>query len=338
MAQITLKDVAAKAGVSYQTVSKVLNRQASVTPETEQSIWNAIQELGYQPNISARNLRTQSSNLIGYGWQASDDNSPHPVLNHFLYSAIQRAEAHRYHLLTFLLADSAAATNELYRDLYARRQVEGFILAGTNNNDSRIAFLIDAGIPFATFGRANDDWDFCWVDVDGRLGMGQVIQHLQERGHQRIAFITWPEGSRAGEERGYGYFTQMAQAGLPTSPAWVVRGENTVHDGYQLMQQLLALPAAERPTAVACVSDQIAIGAMNGALAAGLVIGQDIAITGYDNVPMSEFLYPPLTTVQQPIQEAGEQIISLLLKQINGEPIPQKGILLEPSLIVRQSS
>lgn len=338
MGQITLKDVAAKAGVSYQTVSKVLNRQASVTAETEERIWGAIQELGYQPNISARNLRTQSSNLIGYGWQASGSESPHPVLNHFLYSAVQRAEAQRYHLLTFLLADSAAATNELYRDLYARRQVEGFILADTNNNDPRIAFLMEANIPFAAFGRANDDWDFCWVDVDGRLGMGQVIQHLQARGHQRIAMISWPEGSRAGEEREHGYRSQMAQAGLSISANWMIRGENTVHDGYRLMQQLLALPEAEQPTAVACVSDQIAIGAMNAALAAGLVIGQDVAITGYDNVPMSEFLYPALTTVQQPIQEAGEQIINLLLKQIDGQPIGQKGILLEPELIVRQSS
>lgn len=338
MTQITLKDVAAKAGVSYQTVSKVLNRQASVTPETEERIWGAIQELGYQPNISARNLRTQSSNLIGYGWQGTSDQSPHPVLNQFLYSAVQRAEAQRYHLLTFLLADSVAATNELYRDLYARRQVDGFILADTNNDDPRIAYLIGANIPFAAFGRANDDWDFCWVDVDGRFGMAQVVEHLQMRGHERIAMITWPEGSRAGDERERGYLSQMAQAGLPIAPGWMVRGENAVHDGYQLMQQLLTLPGAERPTAVACISDQVAIGAMNAALAAGLVIGQDIAITGYDNVPMSEFLYPPLTTVQQPIEEAGTLIINLLLHQIQGKPITEKGILLEPKLIVRQSS
>jgi len=338
MARTTLKDVAAKAGVSYQTVSKVLNKQATVSAETEERIQSAIRELGYRPNISARNLRTQSSNLIGYGWQQSGDGSPHPVLNHFLYSAVQRAEADFYHLLAFLLAEDIDETISLYRDLYARRQVEGFILADTNNDDPRIQFLIGEGIPFASFGRANDEWDFCWVDVDGRSGMRQITTHLQERGHQKIALVTWPEGSRAGEEREVGYFDQMAKCSLPVDDDWIMRGKNSVNSGYRLMNQLLTLPPERRPTAVACVSDQIAIGVMNAALARGLTVGQDIAITGYDNVPMTEFLYPPLTTVQQPIQQAGQWVIEMLFRQINGEPIAQKGILLEPELLIRESS
>ena len=338
MARPTLKDVAARAGVSYQTVSKVLNQQGNVTADTEARIWQAVEALNYAPNVSARNLRTQSSNLIGYAWQRAVDEAPRPVLDQFLYEAALHFEQHGYHLLTFLVSLGNEADYAVYRTLYDRQQVEGFILADTNNDDPRIAFLMQANIPFAAFGRANEDWDFCWVDVDGRSGMAQVIHHLQQRGHQRIAMITWPEGSRAGEERENGYQGQMAQAGLPVLPHWLARGENSVQDGYRLMQQLVALPAAERPTAVACVSDQVAIGAMNAALAAGLIIGQDVAITGYDNVPMSEFLYPPLTTVQQPISEAGEQVVNLLLKQINGEPITQKSILLQPKLVVRQSS
>lgn len=338
MSRITLKDVAAKAGVSYQTVSKVLNKQATVTPETEGRIWEAIRELGYRPNVSARNLRTQSSNLIGYGWPRLGDGTPRPVLDQFLYSAVQQAEADGFHMLAFLLEDDLDSMTVLYRDLYARRQVEGFILADTNDDDPRIRFLIDAGIPFASFGRANDAWDFCWVDVDGRSGLSQVTAHLQQRGHQRIALITWPEGSRAGVERETGYLMQMAAAGLPITEGWLARGENSVNHGYRLMQKLLAMPTADRPTAVACVSDQIAIGAINAAMAAGVAVGQDVAITGYDDIPMSEFLYPPLTTVKQPIQQAGEQVIDLLLRQINGEPIQQKGVLLKPELIIRQSS
>lgn len=338
MARITLKDVAARAGVSYQTVSKVLNKQASVTAETEERIWDAIRELGYRPNVSARNLRTQSSNLIGYGWQRSENDAPRPILDQFLYSAIQCAEDEGYHMLAFLSGEDTDSTLGLYRDIYARRQVEGFILADTNENDPRIAMLINEGIPFASFGRTNEDWNFCWADVDGRSGMRQIVSHLQARGHEKIALITWPEGSRAGGERESGYFEQMAQAGLPIADEWVRRGEHAVNQGYQLMNGLLALPERDRPTAVACVSDELAIGAMNAALAQGLVVGQDIAVTGYDNVPMSEFLFPPLTTVKQPIQEAGEAVIDLLLRQINGDSIPQKNVLLEPELIIRQSS
>ena len=334
----TLKDVAKAAGVSYQTVSKVLRGQITVTPETQERIETAVSQLGYRPNTAARNLRTQSSNLIGYGWLQGGSDSPHPVLNQFLYSAVQRAEQNDFHLLTFLIEEDIDNTIAIYRELYARRQVEGFILADTNDNDPRIAFLIEAEIPFTSFGRANDEWDFCWVDVDGRNGMQQVTTHLQEQGHTKIALITWPEGSRAGEERENGYIAQMNQVDLSIEPDWIVRGENAVHFGYQLMGQLLALPPEIRPTAVACISDEIAIGAMNAALAQGLQVGNDLAITGYDNVPMSEFLFPPLTTVQQPIQQAGDRVIELLLKQINNVPILEKQILLKPELIIRQSS
>jgi DNA-binding LacI/PurR family transcriptional regulator len=147
MARITLKDVAAQAGVSYQTVSKVLNKQASVTPETEERIWEAIRTLGYRPNVSARNLRTQSSNLIGYGWQRSENDAPRPILDQFLYSAIQCAEDDGYHMLAFLSGNDTESTLNLYRDIYARRQVEGFVLADTNANDPRISLLIEEGIP-----------------------------------------------------------------------------------------------------------------------------------------------------------------------------------------------
>ncbi len=337
MTRITLKDVAARAGVSYQTVSKVLNKQASVTAETEERIWEAIRELGYRPNVSARNLRTQSSNLIGYGWQRSENDAPRPILDQFLYSAIQCAEDEGYHMLAFLSGEDTESTLALYRDIYARRQVEGFILADTNEDDPRIATLINEGIPFTSFGRTNDDWNFCWVDVDGRSGMRQIVTHLQSRGHQKIALITWPEGSQAGGARESGYIEQMAQAGLTVSNDWILRGEHAVNQGYQLMSQLLDLTESDRPTAVACVSDELAIGAMNAVMARGLVVGKDVAVTGYDNVPMSEFLFPPLTTVKQPIHEAGKAVIDLLLQQINGDPIPQKNILLEPKLIIRQS-
>ncbi|WP_420631006.1 LacI family DNA-binding transcriptional regulator [Candidatus Leptofilum sp.] len=336
--KVTLKDVAKEAGVSYQTVSKVLRGQIKVTQDTQDRIETAVSRLGYRPNTAARNLRTQSSNLIGYGWLQGSSDSPHPVLNQFLYSAVQRAELNDFHLLTFLIEEDIENTIAIYRELHARRQVEGFILADTNDNDPRIRFLMEENIPFASFGRANDAWDFGWVDVDGSDGMHQTTAHLQEQGHTKIALITWPEGSRAGEEREKGYFTQMAATGLTIDPEWIVRGENTVHFGYRLLNQLIALPTGKRPTAVACVSDEIAIGAMNAALAQGLQVGSDLAVTGYDNLPMSEFLFPALTTVEQPIQEAGSAVIEMLLKQINNQPLLEKQVLLKPQLIIRQSS
>ncbi len=338
MSKVTIKDVAAAAGVSYQTVSKVLNKQATVSAETEARIWEAARQLHYRPNISARNLRTQSSNLIGYTWQRAADESPRPIIDQFLYNAVLRFEQAGYHVLTLLMGSGDEMDVTIYRELYGRRQVEGFILADTNQDDPRIAYLIEQGIPFASFGQANDAWDFCWVDVDGSYGMRLVVEHLLAQGHRRIGLITWPEGSEAGAHREAGYEEGLAAAGIVLNPDWVVRGENTVQTGAEGTARLLDLPAAERPTAVMCISDFIAIGALNTARAAGLQPGPDLAITGYDDLPMSQFFHPPLTTVHQPIAEVSRQLAELLLKQINGEPIAEKGILLHPRLVVRESS
>ncbi|HEX6387041.1 MAG TPA: LacI family DNA-binding transcriptional regulator, partial [Anaerolineae bacterium] len=128
---MTLKDVAAKAGVSYQTVSKVLNNQGSVASETEARIWEVVEALNYRPNISARNLRTQSSNLIGYAWRQAVDSNPRPILDQFLYYAALKFEEYGYHLLTFLVGTDEELDVTPYQELYGRRQVEGFVLADT---------------------------------------------------------------------------------------------------------------------------------------------------------------------------------------------------------------
>ncbi len=336
MSRVTLKDVAAQAGVSYQTVSKVLNGQGAVTPETQARIEQAAATLNYRPNVSARNLRNQSSNLIGYAWRKSVDNTPHPVLDQFLYSAVQVVESHQYHLLTFLIGADEAMDVSVYEELFARQQVEGFILADTNRDDARIAYLKERGIPFVSFGRANDAWDFCWVDVDGRFGIYIVMEHLLQQGHRRIALLSWPEGSQTGDDRVAGYQDGLQTGELPFDPTLLIRSDNSVRAGVEGMNQLLAL--AERPTAVVCVSDQIAIGAINAAAAAGLTVGSDIAITGYDDIPMAQFLHPPLTTVRQPIAAVGTEVINMLFNQLQGKPIAQKGVLLRPELIVRASA
>ncbi|MCC6602677.1 MAG: substrate-binding domain-containing protein, partial [Anaerolineae bacterium] len=174
--------------------------------------------------------------------------------------------------------------------------------------------------------------------VDGQCGTRITAEHLLAKGHRRIGLITWPEGSRAGEEREQGYRRGLEAAGVSFDEAWLFRGDNSVQSGFHGVNQLLQLPEARRPTAVMCVSDQVAIGALNGAQALGLEVGQDVAITGFDDMPTAEFLQPALTTVRQPIPEVGQQVVDLLLKQLNEEPIEQKGILLKPELIVRRSS
>lgn len=337
MSRVTLKDVAARAGVSYQTVSKVLNNRAQVTDDTRERIWQAVRELNYRPNVSARNLRKQASNLIGYAWHYVPDDFIHPVLDAFVHSAANAAEAQGYHLLTFV-ADGGAARADVYRELYSRNQVAGFILADTVHDDPRVKMLLDQGIPFVTFGRANKDWDFHWVDVDGRHGLRLVVQHLLERGHRRIGFITWPSGSQSGSYREQGYRQALRGHGIEPDDAWIVRGEHSAELGRRGVRELLALPQKRRPTAIACVSDLVAIGALDAAANAGVQVGKDLAITGFDDVSLVQYMQPPLTSVRQPIIDVGQQVVDLLLKQIRKEKIANKGVLLKPELIVRDSS
>ncbi|MFW5941784.1 MAG: LacI family DNA-binding transcriptional regulator [bacterium] len=336
MTRVTLKDVAARAGVSYQTVSKVLNKRAQVMPETEERIWAAVRELNYRPNVSARNLRKQASNLIGYAWHYTPDDFMHPVLDAFVHSAANAAESEGFHLLTFL-ANGEPPRPDVYQELFFRNQVAGFLLADTVSDDPRVKILMERDIPFVTFGRANDDWDFFWVDVDGRAGLRDAVKHLLGKGHRRIAFVTWPEGSRSGSYREQGYREALHSRGIEPLPEWIVRGENAAELGQNALRRLLELPREQRPTAIACVSDLVAIGAVNAATAAGLTVGHDLAITGFDDIPLARYTQPALTTVRQPIDAVGQAVIDLLLRQIRGEPRDERGVLLEPELVVRDS-
>lgn len=333
MGRVTLKDVAKKAEVSHQTVSKVLNGKAFISAETEARIWDAIKELEYQPNVAARNLRTQKSNLIGFSWSPGDDLNP--IVDRFLYSITRILRDKGYYVLMF---PNDLSSVKSYRELYYTGQVSGFVLTSTNHDDERVAELIEQKVPFASFGRANEAWEFSWVDIDGRSGIELVMDHLLEKGHHKIGLVTWPEGSQAGEARENGYFGKIEERGIHIPTDWIKRRDNSVEAGYQAAQDILSLAPEARPTAIACVSDLLAIGVMNCIAASGLSVGKDIAVTGYDNLPMTEFLHPPLTTVQQPVEQAGETVANLLLKQIDQKDLPKEQCLLKPELIIRATS
>jgi len=188
------------------------------------------------------------------------------------------------------------------------------------------------------FGSSNPGWRFPLVDVDGAAGMRLVTKHLLEQGHRRIAVLAWPEQSRVGENRLKGYFEIMKAAGIEPPSEWVLRGEGRFSFGRQATEKLLSLSDEMRPTAIAALNDPMAIGAMHAAQEHGLVVGQDIAITGFDDAPMVQYLKPALTSVRQPIWEIGQLIIRMLGEILEEIPLEKPQVLLEPSLVVRASS
>jgi len=335
---VTLRDVAALANVSVATVSYVLNNSAPVSPQTSRRVMEAVTTLGYRPNVTAKNLKTSKTRMIGY--------ASHPVhpegyfnalLNHFIYAVTMSAEACGHRILTFVEAPENRIA--AYEELIYTNHVDGFILANTNSDDVRIQRLMEMRFPFTAFGRANDAWDFPFVDVDGRAGIHLATDHLINQGHRQIAILCWPEGSLSGDERLRGYVEALTAAGIMLRPAWVVRTLNSVGLAYQEAEKLLQLKPSERPTAIVALTDLMAIGVMRAIEDAGLRIGQDVCVTGFDDDPMARFIRPSLTTLRQPIDALAAQMIDMLMTWINEDTPPlDRHFMFTPELIVRETS
>ena len=332
----TIKDVAREAGVTSATVSYVLNNTGRVSEATRQRVLEAARQLNYRPSITAQNLRSGESRIIGSAWHTERPGEWTPVMQQFLYNMSEAAEAAGYHVLTFISdpRDPVAP----YIQLAEMQRVDGFILANTDVDDPRIRRLLELEIPFVSFGRANDSWDFSYIDVDGADGMRQVIEHLAARGHQRIAFIRWPTLSLAGSYRAQGCREALVSLGLPSDEHWLVEAENTPLHGYRAAQALMTRSAGKRPTAIACVSDVIAIGVLKYLHEHGIVVGRDVAVTGFDDIPAAEHVTPPLTSVHQPLETIGQRLMEMLLEMLHNPPVETKQVLIKPRLVIRESS
>ena len=333
----TIRDVAHEANVSIATVSYVLNDSGTVSEATRQRVLQAIEKLGYRPSVLARGLQASESRMIGYSWQPEAPNRFNPILEKFIHGTAEAASRHGYHLLTFPYPQRHDKII-VYREMIESHRVDGFILPNTNWDDQRIRYLMDVEFPFVAFGRSNPDWDFPWVDVDGVDGVQQAMAHLFELGHQRIACLAWPEIHTPGYYRLQGYFDAMENAGLIVEPGWVVRSQNDYYEAYQLAQTWLNLPSEQRPTAVIALSDLMAIGVMNAAADAGLDVGPDLAVIGFDDTPITGYLRPSLTSLRQPVAEVCEHVLTMLIDLVRSQKPEPAQVLLSPKLIVRDST
>lgn len=336
---ITIKEVAAAAGISYQTVSKVLNHQVKVSKQTEERIRTAADELGYHPNSIARSLRSQCSGMIGFSWEPTAPDQANQIYSQFMESIIHYSESVGYHILPFPYKPGVEWI-DAYRNLIDTNRVDGFILSSIEYEDARITFLQEQKFPFVAFGRSNPEWQFPYVDVDGAAGMRIVVEHLVSQGYRRIAILNWSEtkSSSVGKDRMKGCMEALKNAGIDTPPQWIARGDGDFPFAYQSSVQWLDLPPAQRPTAIVAFSDIMALGAMNAAMNLGVRVGIDLAITGFDDSNLMQYMIPSLTSVRQPIWEVGRTAVVMLQGILNGNSPRIQAVLLEPTLIVRASS
>ncbi|RME36969.1 MAG: LacI family transcriptional regulator [Deltaproteobacteria bacterium] len=331
---VTLKDIAQKVGKSVTTVSRALHDYDDVSPETKALVRQAADELGYIPNILAQRLQKQRTDTLGFILPTFGPRFSDPFFSEFLAGIGNKATELGYDIL---VATRPPGEKELraYRDIVQSYRVDGFIIVRTRREDSRIQYLLETGFPFVAFGRTENTEAYPYVDEDGEYGMRLIVRHLARLGHRRIAFIGAPEDLMFAHCRKAGYLRGMEEAGLPIEASLLTTGDLTQRGGYE--QALQLLNTSPPPTAIAASNDLMALGAINAARSLRMEVGRDIAITGFDDIPLAETSHPPLTTVHQPIYQIGHMVCEMLVGIITGAQPHPESVLLKPSLIVRQS-
>ncbi|MCB0064392.1 MAG: LacI family DNA-binding transcriptional regulator [Caldilineaceae bacterium] len=332
--KITSHDVARQAGVSRTTVSYVLNNveAANISEGTRQRVLDAAALLGYVPNAAAQMLAGQRSRIVGLVFSRTD---PHLATHLFLLQVmdglIQSVEKQGCRLLV----DSVdGSLEDAYTALVRTKRIDGLVLIDAAPDDPAVRRLAQDDFPVVTLGYFSPE--FCSVDVDNRASARVAVEHLLAQGHRQIGCITNnPTGPTQVNDRLRGYQDAMIAAELPVTQMLVEEGRYTPESGLAAMQKLLSL--AQRPTAVFVASDVVAFGAVQAIHTAGLRIPEDIAVVGFDDVPLASFCTPPLTTVRMPAVAMGSRAGELLVERIRGE-VAERHVLLETEFVVRASS
>lgn len=335
--RVTSQDVANRAGVSRTTVSLVLNnvKDAQISDETRKKVLMAATELDYHPDASARRLVQGRSQVIGFVERHSPfQNFADAFMAEVLRGLHGVARQHNYHVLFEPTSEKREAKNDFMR-LIRERHADGIVLSGPRFDDQLFFQRYAQNAPIVLQGRLPGS-NLPSVDVDNVGGARMATDHLLALGYRKIAMITnGPLAYTAAADRRSGYLQALQEAGIEFLPSMIQIGAFSPESGYHAMQRLLEL--YPRPEAVFVASDVVAIGAIEAARQANLRIPDDLAIVGFDDIPWSAYLNPPLTTVRLPAYSLGWKAGYLLIQLLNQEEIEEETILLETQLIVRES-
>jgi LacI family transcriptional regulator len=331
----TLEEVARLAGVSRSTVSRVINNEPNVSPETRERVLDAIQKSGYRPHAVARSLVTNRTHIIGMVISESVTTLfTDPFFPLLLRGATEACNAHQYQLMLSLFT-ARSGGQEMYERVLRNGYLDGVIVTSASLDDPLIPQLLRDSIPLVSVGRYPDP-RVHYVDVDNVGGAQMAVEHLIRLGHRRIGVITGRLDMAAGQDRLEGYRQALQAHKIPVEDALIAEGDFTEGSGITAMRQLLKAS----PTAVFAASDIMAIGALRELIEVGMEVPGDIALVGFDNIPVSGVVQPPLSTVRQPIERLGAMAVDVLIDLLD-TPSPADGhtqkIVLPTELAVRKS-
>lgn len=328
----SLIDVARRAKVNISTVSRTINQTGKIGSETQARVLKAMRELGYKPNRVARRLRTResSSHLLGLII---------PNIQNIFFADLARGVedvAYKSNYAVLLCNyDEDEAKERFYLDVLQSESVDGIILPPIHETDPAVMQVVRNGIPVVCVDRSLSSGNLDKVEVDNHTGALKAVEHIISRGHKRIGLIGGPTDSSTGRERLRGYKDAHAQAGLAIRPELVRIGNYKQESGQSLAHELLSL--SDPPTALFVCNGLMTAGALEAIAKHGLKIPKQIAIVGFDDLPLADVFNPPLTVVRQPAYEVGKYAAELLLKRIEDGKRPATSLKLMPELIIRNS-
>jgi LacI family transcriptional regulator len=327
----TIREVAESAGVSYATVSHVINNTRLVSPETRQRVLTAMEALNYRPNALARSLRQGKTNTLGL--VLPDSANP-------FFAEISRGiedEAFKKGYSVFLCNTELDTQRELfYVDVLSKKQVDGIIFVAAGDQPDSLEYLRQRNMPVVMIDRDLPNVEVDAVLTDHSLGGYLATRHLLELGHTRIACIAGPSSITPSAERITGYRRALEEAGLPCDETLILRGDYHAQSGMEITHTILQMDP--RPTAIFALNDLMALGALRAAAEEGCSVPSDLAVVGYDDLELAHFTNPPLTTIAQPKKEIGAQAIHLLVDRMSHKNRPPMRVVLPPELIVRRST
>lgn len=333
-ARPTAKDVARLAGVSQSTVSRVLSGDPSpfFSKATRKRVMGAATELGYTPNPIARALRGKQTQMIGLIVRGMSD----PFFAELVSALSIQARELGYQMVLGHTHRDPSEVLQISRVLDTRH-TDGVIILGDYKDDElAIREILDGRRAVVAMCRGEAQAGVITVNTDNRAGVWALLDHLTGLGHTRLAFI---EGDWMGDfkERRKAFIDYLQGKGLELNPDWIPQDTDDSRGGYQAMRRLMALN--DRPTAILAADDIMAIGALKAAQEAGLQIPEQVSLTGFDGIEMTQFVSPALTTVRQPIEVMSQIALKRLLDLIEGKQVNEVvSIQVQPELIVRQST
>jgi LacI family repressor for deo operon, udp, cdd, tsx, nupC, and nupG len=327
----TMKDVAEKAGVSTATVSRALTNPEKVSAATRQKVEQAVQAVGYAPQGLARNARRGETQTI---LVIVPD-----ICDPFFSEMIRGIEVTAAQAGYLVLIGDCAHQNQQERtflNLMLARQIDGMVLLG-----SQLPFDASADEqrnlpPMVMANEFAPEMSLPSVHIDNLTAAFEAVNHLLQLGHKQVACIAGPEDMPLCQYRLQGYVQALRRSGLTVDPTYIVRGDFTFDAGVAAINQLLSLP--QPPRALFCHSDIMALGAMSQARRLGLRVPQDLSIVGFDDIELSRYCDPPLTTVAQPRYQIGREAMLLLLEELQGKRVNSGSRLLDAELTIRGST